>query len=196
MIYHAQQGFRGKVVDLDTGRVVPKVIWFDDVRGELEAYQVGSDGKVLRHEIDGDYLTYKVRGRFEWLPEVAKCTTKIVMGAPQCARCNSLLTLPGDDLCPVCRAKDRGQRNKMVVERLTVPLLDVQCEECSRQAEWSVGDEVEVTPQLRKRWLYVRGQTVGRRYYCSFHFQPPRLLDAKGEVIEDLGDERLRPQYG
>ena len=108
------------------------------------------------------------------------------MGAPVCARCRSPLTLPGDDLCPRCRAQDRLQSNRFVVERLTTPLLDRRCESCSRLAIWSVADEVEVTPEVNRRYLYERGMTVGRRYYCNRCYQPARLLDSKGEVVRDF----------
>ncbi len=64
-----------------------------------------------------------------------------------------------------------------------------------------MGDEVEASPQAGPfnlaggcTVLFGRAATVGRRYYCSWHFKPPRLLDARGEVISDIG-ESLRPQH-
>jgi hypothetical protein len=127
--------------------------------------------------------------------------SKIVMGAPRCARCPSVLTLPGDDLCPTCRAAQRTQRNPMKVERILNPLLDRKCERCGRLAAWSVSDEVVVTPEpgesrikgRTRKVLYDRGMTVGRRYYCSHHYRPPQLLDAKGEVVQEYDNDRVRP---
>jgi hypothetical protein len=216
MLLHAESGFRGKVIDLDTGKPVPKVIWLDTERGELEAYKTTSEGKYIRG-LNGEFITYKARGNFRYIPSnsVDSSTNnttrnRVVLGAPKCARCPSTLTLPGDDLCPPCRAKERGQRNKMLVERITTPLLDRPCcvKGCGRLASWSVSDEVSVTPSVgglspgllalprykrAKRVLYERGCTVGRRWYCSRHYSPPRLLDAKGEVIETYDEIGVRP---
>lgn len=140
---------------------------------------------------------------------------KIVMGAEYCSLCNSPLTLPGDDLCPPCRAKERGQKNKLLVERIVNPLLDRKCCQCSRLASWSVSDEVAVTPQMtagslmpvgrnqqgklvfrKGKVLYDRGYTVGRRYFCSWHYRPPRLLDSKGELVSTWDEAGgVRPQW-
>jgi hypothetical protein len=215
---YAEQGFRGTVIDLETGRRVPKVIWLDETAGELEAYRTDSDGRYVR-DVNGDYETYRAKGKFKFVPQEASgCggsaavrvsrTSTALIGAPSCVRCRSPLTLPGDDLCPACRARDRGQKHPMRAERLASPLLDRPCQAkgCGRLAEWAVADEVGVSPEAvtrplllpdgrtLKRPLYERGATVGRRYYCSFHYRPPRILDAKGEVIQDLDDTKVRPQ--
>lgn len=235
MKMHVTQGYRGTVVDLETGRRVPKVIWLDmdpvSGWGELEAYKTDGRGEFVT-DINGDYITYRAKGRFQFCPVVkggvpdttgqtnggGKSHAGVVMGAPACALCGSALTLRGDDLCAPCRAKDRGQRNRMKVERITSPLLDRRCQHkgCSRTATWSVSDEVEVTPQViqatdtkvngllslissreplrGRRLLFDRGATVGRHYYCSWHFKPPRILDSKGEVIEDIEEAHgVRP---
>ena len=84
------------------------------------------------------------------------------------------------------KATDGGQRERFLVERLTTPLLDRKCEGCSRLATWAVSDEVAVTPDNSSKLLWERGMTVGRRYYCDSHYAPARLLDSRGEVIQDF----------
>ena len=203
MWLHAEQGARGQVIDLDTGLPVRKVIRLNEEAGLLEAYQVDAHGKE-RQDGEGNFLTVTLKGRFKFIPrrEAFTAVPKIVMGAPACAKCGCNLTLRGDDLCPTCRAKDRGQRNPMTRGGQRLSPLEIRwCDHkgCSRRAAWAVGDEVTVTPELarrgRRRWLFDRAMTVGVRHYCSFHFQPPRILDAKGEVIEELHEAGgVRPQ--
>lgn len=236
MLLHVEQGARGRVFDLDTSREVPKIISLDfsqcaptvlthgsgasktvyDGLGIVEAYRVGPDGREQGEETpDGwRWHTYRARGRFRWVPaEAPKPVAKLIMGAPKCAKCGSELTLRGDDLCPPCRAVDRGQRHKMRAERVDDPFAAHKCEQCSRQATWTVSDEVETTPLVtgvkelvvrgrtvlvtarssRRRFAWDRAAVVDRRYYCDRHFQPPRLLDAKGEVMQQLDDE-ARPE--
>lgn len=201
MRLYASGGARGTVTDLDTGFPVPHVIWVDVEAGEVQAYEVDPAGRPVK-DAAGDYLWYRGRGRFSFTPQKAVQVKKpTAEGAAKCERCPSRLTLPGDDLCPACRARERGQRHRMRVDQLTTPLLDVKCCGCSRAAQYAVSDEVEASPQAGafnlfggRRVLFGRAATVGRRYYCSWCFQPPRLLDARGEVIGDIEDS-LRPQY-
>lgn len=189
MILDPTKGIKGTVIDLDTGQPVRNVKYLNTETGYLEAYQTDPTGKVLRDANGFRFTVYQ--GRFKFIPAESPKQPKIIMGAPHCSLCNSKMTLRGDDLCPACRAKERGQRNKMKVEKIGVPLFNVKCELCSRVATWYVSDEVEVTPELSNKRLYGRGVTVGRRSYCAWCFKPPQLLDDKGEVIKQL--ESIRP---
>lgn len=192
MLLRAEDGILGTVYDLDTNRRVPKVIELNTDTGYVKAYFVVEQNdehpELEKYKkVNGALQWYEAYGRFKFVPKESSATARtVVMGAPACVWCGSTLTLPGDELCPRCRASDRGQRNRFKVERLTTPLFDKQCEECTRTAAWSVSDEVEVTPELNNRILYDRGMTVGRRFYCDSHYEPARLLDPKGEVIQDL----------
>lgn len=201
MLLRAVDGLRGTVVDLDTGKRVPKVIELNLERGYVKAYYViqqddnHPEREVIRRDELGRPEWYEAAGRFKLLPPPPSIRTpapgspKVVLGADYCGICRSPLTLPGDDLCPRCRAKERGQRNRFVVERLNTPFLDRKCANCTRLAVWSVADEVAVSPEQSKgsRYYWERGMTVGRRYYCDSCYRPARLLDPRGEVIEDLG---------
>lgn len=214
MILDANNKIRGKVIDLDTGQVVRKVIRLNTDIGYLKAYRVDAAGEIER-DAAGDYLTYEAVGRFKFVPSDKPAVKGVVLGAPKCELCQSTMTLPGDTLCVTCRAEERGQRNRMTCERIDGLEVGRKCERCSRDACWSVGDEVVVTPsqtsfkiELRGRrrqrvmvpngvgtQQWSRGQMVGRRYFCSKHYKPPALLDAKGEVIKELDVQNARPQH-
>lgn len=194
MLLKATDGLRGTVYDLDTGRRVPKVFELNQERGYVKAWFVVKqddahpDREVIRRNAVGEAEWYEAVGRFGFMPvEGQNPSPKLRPGAESCARCQSPLTLPGDDLCPRCRAQERLQKDRFLVERLTVPLFDKKCASCSRVATWAVADEVEVTPEKLRHFLWERGMTVGRRYYCDAHYQPARLLDPRGEVIQDFG---------
>lgn len=193
MLLRATSGIRGTVYDLETGQRVPKVIDLNLERGYVKAYFVVHQNndhpelEEIRKDANGNYEWYEAHGRFRFVPaSVAPPSRPGLSGALSCALCRSPLTLPGDDLCPRCRAKERSQRQRFLVEKLTTPLFDRKCEKCSRVATWSVADEVEVTPEKSGKYLWERGMTVGRRYYCDSHYRPARLLDPRGEVIHDL----------
>lgn len=189
MLLTATSGARGTVYDLETGRRVPKVIDLNLERGYVKAYFVVQQNdehperEVIWQNAAGEAEWYEAYGKFRFVP--AAKASPVQLGAEKCAKCLSPLTLPGDDLCPRCRAAERLQRNRFVVERLSTPLFDRKCAECSRVAVWSVADEVGVSPEKFGRILWERGMMVGRRFYCDRHYQPARLLDPKGEIIED-----------
>jgi hypothetical protein len=209
MIARAGQA-RGRTYDLDTGREVKAVISLEvdpaTGRGELTAYKTDAQGRLLT-DGQGNWITYRAVGRFHFEPLSQGDGSRMVMGAPRCARCGSPLTLRGDDLCAPCRAAERGQRNRMRVERIAPAdvLLARKCCQCSRQAVFGVVDEVTVSPYQGRRPLtlpngveiarplFDRGACVGRRWYCERCFKPPRLLDARGEVIRDIEENTLRP---
>ncbi len=192
---------RGKIIDLDTQQEVRAVKWFNTDKGVLERYETDADGKLVSDE-HGNLSTEVLKGRFLFVPRDA-AVPSINYGAARCARCPSTLTLPGDDLCPPCRARERGQRHNMRVERLENVLLDRKCMGCSRLAEFMVSDEVLVSPILQragqlgiwsgKKVTWERGMTVRRRFYCAWCYRPPQIVDARGEVISQV-DSKLRPQ--
>lgn len=203
MILSAKSGIRGKIIDLDTGQEIRKVIMVNTDSGYFEAYQLDEQGEIRTDDL-GNYLTYSGVARVKVIPREGYGTgSRIVMGAPRCTLCQSSLTLPGDDLCPICRAFHRRQKGFYRQDILRFPFL-IGChhENCTRLASHMVSDEVEVTPALGEKiernglkgcYIYERGCVVNRRYYCEFHYQPPRLLDPKGEVITEFQEEPNRP---
>lgn len=193
MLLRAADGLRGTVFDLDTGRRVPKVFELNLETGYIKAWFVVEqddqhpEQEKLQRNSSGEARWYEAHGRFRFVPAPAAAPQRqIAVGAPRCALCSSPLTLPGDDLCPRCRAGERSQKNRFLVERLVTPLLDRKCFGCSRLAVWSVSDEVTVSPEQHNRALWSRGMTVGRTWWCDFCYKPGRLLDDKGEVVEQF----------
>jgi hypothetical protein len=193
------RNFAGVVTDLDTGLPVRKVIRVNPEKGLVEAFKIGPDGAILR--VGGVPQRYKARGRFkvEVVRRVPHSKTPL-MGAPEC-RCGSRMTLPGDDLCHVCRAKEQGRVIR--VEPVSGLATSCQCDNnCGRPATWSVSDETAVTPVIGDypqpggppvKVAYLRAALVQRWWYCSWCYRPPRILDARGEVmsvIEDAGGVR------
>lgn len=198
MRLHQRDGVRGVVIDLDTGRRVPKVIWVDVEKGELEAYQVeGPEGReTVKKDAAGDYLTYQARGRFRLINlSTPSARPKYKLGAPLCVVCKSPFTLPGEDRCVSCKSKDRGKGPRAQASRLTPQqLLEAQpCDHkgCNRPAAYAVSDEVQASPVKGTggwgpspgTYLFERATMVGQRLYCEWHYLPPRELDEKGEVV-------------
>lgn len=222
MLLSANNKIRGKVLDLDTGLWVRKVIELNTDTGYLKAYFVKTgcahflqgcmackpDCTDATHGLmvieNNNAKMFEAHGRFKFVPRQVALPKQEQMGAAKCAKCPSTLVLQGDDLCPACRAKERGQRNPMKVEKLDSFEIKHKCDRCSRDASYAVSDEVAVTPSTsgfsivqrgtrklvvptgtgNQQWL--RGATVGRRYYCQRCYKPPALVDSKGEVIKEL----------
>ncbi|MDE2100650.1 MAG: hypothetical protein KGL39_25625 [Patescibacteria group bacterium] len=189
----------GTVIDLDDGLPVPAWIWVDVEQGFVEAFNV----PVLPDQ-DGVARTYTAKGRFRHVPATKQSKNRVRQGANRCP-CGSSMTVPGGELCIMCFARDRRTR---FPTKLSDPFHDHKCELCSRQAAWSVSDEVQVSPvavlpsavgiktNRRGVLLFDRGATVGHRYYCDFHYRAPRVLDERGEVMEtDESAGGVRPQW-
>lgn len=177
MIFRATDGIRGKLWDLDTGRVIPKVIWFDDATGTFEAYRVDGNGDIRHDPADGAPLVWLGRGNLKFVQE-DKPLALNKPGLPEgCVR--------------------QWQQVKVRRERLETYLLDADCDHyaCLLPAEYSVSDEVPLPPVFARGKWWARGKTVNVRYYCARHYEPPRVLDARGEVVstwEEAGG--VRPQ--
>lgn len=178
MIFRAKDGVRGKLIDLDTGKEIPKVIWFNDADGTFEAFRVDQSGEVARAP-DGAPLVWWGRGNLKFVQLLA--ARAVQAGA---------LQSPKQKILPPARKRQKH-------EHLRLPLLDADCQHyaCLRPAEYAVSDEVELPPLLARGKRWARAKTVAVRYYCAFHYVPPRVLDDKGEVVsvwEEAGG--VRPQ--
>lgn len=177
MIVLDHKSFQGQVVNLDTGQLIRKVrkVWLNDnpvLPGEFEAFRLDGTGKILLEH--GKPVTYRGKCRMRLIPKTDKLGT--------------LPTRP--------RKKPLIRR---VGKRLIVPILNRRCEHyaCNRLAEWIVSDEVETAPLVAfgmgamRKWS--TGRTIAHRYYCSWHYEPARILDHKGEVVESLENLKARP---
>ncbi len=63
-----------------------------------------------------------------------------------------------------------------------------KCQSCTRDAKWAVGDETATKPIRKGNKLFSTGQLVGVRFYCDWCYKGPRILDAKGEVMQTIED--------
>jgi len=194
--------FEGMVIDLDEQRPVRRWVRVDPDQGLVEAVQEDTAGRPLFGEHGP--VTYLGKGRFECRLRPRRKAVRVAppADAPQiCGQCDSSMVLPGDELCAVCRARQQGRRIR--VEPVSNLLLPRGCDNrCGRRAVWSVIDETPVTPVLGwrrfggsyRRALFKRASIIGRRWYCSHCYKPPRVLDANGEVMsveEESGPDLL-----
>jgi hypothetical protein len=166
-------GVKGRLLDLDTGKVIPHVIWFNDRDGTFEAHRVDDRGRPARDPKTGDWLIWWGQGRLRFI------LARDVVTPPK-------------PKPPVVVAR----------ARLEAALWHEECDRagCGRRAEWQVSDEVDLPPVQRlvrgRLVQFARGKTVRTRHYCSKHYEPPRLLDARGEVMETFEDAGgVRPQW-
>lgn len=82
------------------------------------------------------------------------------------------------------------------VTTITPSGLGRKCLLCSREAEYSVGDETPTQPVSQGGILFATGRLTGRRHYCSRHYQAPRIVDEKGEIMQVWDDAGgVRPQW-
>ncbi len=170
MLLHTKDGIRGKLIDLDTNQEIKKPIWVNTETGAFEAFVVGPDGKCVRNA-EGNWKTIQGIGRLRFIPRLPQPTP----------------SLPEPDSV----IKERH-------EKLPVLLFNQECSKpgCGQLAEWKVSDEMELPPQLLDGKLYSRGRTIAIRHYCWKHYQAPRLVDGKGEVIKVVEDAHgVRPQW-
>lgn len=172
IVLDAKSGVRGRLIDLDAGRdilYVRRAVLPDDPSqlGEYEAFRVGPDGDIAKE--NGKPLTYTGRCRMRFEPAAIANKT------------------------PVEPVTHRPVRQKF--EKITVPVLGLNCQHyaCNRTAAWTVSDEVPTAPvQSGSKW-FGTAKLIGRRFYCDWHYRPPRIIDTKGEVMEELHEIKARP---
>lgn len=174
---YAKDGVRGTLIDLITRKPIRVPVWFDQETGEYEAFRLDAVGKIL-HE-NGKPVRYRGKTKLQFIPSYTDNQKFIEKVAP-----DKFVGTP-KSVIPITK------REKLY------PLLQLRCEAygCDRIAAWSVSDEVPSSPVVQGNRKYETGITIARRYYCSWHYQPPRLLDAKGDVISVDEDAcGVRPQ--
>lgn len=157
MIINAKSGARGELYDLLTGKEIIKPFWANLETGEYKSYKCGVDGKVLRDENKKPII---IVGR-------TKLFWKLV---------GSNLEIP--------REPTESLNNKKKHTKIT-PTFGRNCEHygCIRLAEFAVGDEELIDPEEKDGVKYEKGKIIKRSYYCSWHYQPPKMFDHKGELI-------------
>lgn len=108
----------------------------------------------------------------------------------------------GDRLTMLCKGRIRFEPNVCRLKgvqsgRAVQKCYEIgrKCETCTRDATWQVADETPLSPVRKRGKLMGRGRLTGLRFYCDFHYQGPRIVDAKGEVMQTVEDGYgVRPQ--
>jgi hypothetical protein len=185
MILDSSTGVRGILWNLDTGQPIPWVRWADvpatgEEIGTYEAFtmdpRVAKDqGRPLRS------ILVRRRARMRFQP-----TANLPAPEPP-------------------KAVTHGSKPRTVTrhQRLDVPLFNTRCDgpgkppcnkrTCQHTAIYSTADEVQLEPAIIGRRRFQRGKMVRRWYWCEWCYQAPRILDARGEVIEVDNEVKTRP---
>lgn len=100
---------------------------------------------------------------------------------------SQLKFIPGKSVTPNGIVQPEPRR------KLVIPQFCEKCCKCARSATWAVSDEKQLEPRRVGSVFYEQAEHVGTRYYCSWHYEPPRLLDDRGETIKEI-DVKARPQ--
>lgn len=174
MRIHASMGIRGSLVDATTGQLIRKAIWADLETGEYEALKLDGNGNTIGEP--GKELRYFGKAKLKFVP------AKILDDKPS-------------------QPEEEPNRKKPVVKQrptpIRIPLFSKHCQHyaCNRVAAWMVSEEEELPPLRKGNRLLVRAKLLRVCYWCSFHYVPPKLFDAKGELIEiDHEAGGVRPQ--
>lgn len=178
MIIHSKDRVRGTLIDLTSKKVIPKAIWFDDETGEYEAFRLDPSGKIATE--NGVPLRYKGKSKLRFVPSSNTNQKFMEKVAPE-------------------KMQDTVNLGKRIVKREAIlfPCAKMRCQHygCDRIAAWSVSDEEHRPPIVINGRCYEQAATLRERYYCSWHYVPPKLYDAKGELIEvDNEAGGVRPQ--
>lgn len=167
-------GVRGLLVNMETGKPIRAAIWADLDTGEYEAFKVDEKGAIMRDNRRVP-LKYTGKARLSFIPTQKTSLTGLMKQAS---------SQPKPQSAPRSTGKIKYEHIEDFV------LLKIPCEHygCIRIAEWLVSDEMETEPVLKDKKLYPTAKTVDMHAYCSWHFQPPRIVDEKGEVVEVIED--------
>ena len=162
MILDARSGLRGVLVDEENGRRIPFARWANLATGEYEAFRADPSGRsILRDEL-GKPILVRGRCRLRFIPDPAAKRSESVA-----------YTMP-------CVESGMGLRRLAYATKR-------RCQHpgCVRPAEWVVADEAESPPVAGPDGLLYRtAKLVGVRYFCSWHYEWPRLKRADGNVVD------------
>jgi hypothetical protein len=181
MIFSAQDGYRGTVINAETNQPVRWVRWVNSDTGEFEAFRedplaARARGVFLRG------LLYRGKAK---LP-LTTVTQALVAHAPG----RRALT-PWEEFREIRSiARDYVRDYKPIV---AVP--GIECDEpgCRRLASWQVGHEQEIDPGvLQDGSECERAVTVRVNRWCSRHWHPPTFRSTCG--VENEVEVACRPQ--
>lgn len=175
-------GVRGKLyADLGKGlQYIPCVVWYDLEEKEFLAYRVGplwkpftpGAGKYIVR-VDGEKQTWGHKG----------CDMRFVADDVQSRIALNEMVRKAEPVKVVHRA------------RITLPDPRRRCEgyACDRPVAWYTLEERTEPPAVIGGQKYDCASFVRTRYWCSFCYEPPLILDSKGEVVQVYDEILARP---
>jgi hypothetical protein len=164
MRIHAKDGARGTLTDLDSGRVVRFVRWYDIETGEVEFFLFDPE-EAKKRGVPLRSLIRHRKGRFRFDPARIMPASRQIKGPPldelrkealKGEIFRPIILLPGEEEIECC---ERG---------------------CHRPASWAVTDEQEVEPQTVDNQSFERAVAVRSRAFCDWHYRPPSFTDIRG----------------
>lgn len=188
---------RGLLLDVARNEPIRFVRWANLATGEFEAFR--SDPKETNRlarclrQAALHALIYRDTVQLRWIP-----TVNLAAVAPPPAKPEPAPAVPADTARPH-RVGDMPAAGEPVwrpvkAERV-VAVAGRTCQHyaCFRWADWMVSEEVERPPEVTAAGAFERAEHRRTRFWCDFHYQPPTLWDAKGELIQTQEVE-ARPQ--
>lgn len=160
---------RGLLVDLDAALPIRWVRWANLASGHYECFRCEPRAAKARGLNLRD-LVYPGKARLHWTPTAN--LPEVQAPAPD-ARTSETPAGP-----TTAEAVHQLRRRLFLFER-------VPCDRkgCNRWADWRVAEEMEQPPTAAGDRLFERAQLVRVKHWCSWHYQAPKLLDAKGDVV-------------
>jgi len=175
----------GTLYDLNKNQKIPGAYWANLKTGEFEAQQCDSRGQPILIEVGGRQSTVCYRGKV--VDENGNSRLKYVVR--ELDEPSGIRDLPEEIKPDAPVFKD--------VRHIADPLANVKCDHknCDKLGKWKVSDEVIMKPIQVRGVYYERAKKIKTRVYCDFHYEPPAILDVKGEVIETWDEAGgVRPQ--
>jgi hypothetical protein len=168
MIFDAQSGIRGVLVNVDSGLRIPFAFWADLQTGEWKALAATPDGR-------------------------RKLSPRRVLRG-----CNRLQFIPAPPRPPAAAsAAPLAELAKEVLKgRAIVAVPGQECEErlCHRLATWEVSHEQEVEPARAEGGrLFERAVATSVHRYCARHYRPPVFTSVRG--VQSEVAVSARPQW-
>lgn len=183
MIIRASDGIRGVLIDLLTSTMIRKVKWADLDTGEYEALKYTADGEIVRDD-RGVPITYRGKTRLRFIPD-----KPLKQPAPTPINVE-------EDKERVIKLQEAKPHLKHVMQlKLPALLFNCKCDHkgCNSYAQWMTADELDLAPQQHNGRYYTRAKTITRHYWCSRHYQHPKLYDAKGELMSTQTENVVQP---
>ena len=178
----SHSGVRGRLyADLGKGMYcIPCVIWYDLEAKQFEAYRVGPLWKPFT--LNAGRHVIRINGEKQKWGATAK-----------------ELRFVEDAVMGRIALHEMAKRAEPVKvrqgTRLARPDPRRRCEgyACDRPVEWMTMEERTEPPAVVNGVKYDCASFVRCRYWCSWCYEPPQLVDARGDIVQVYDEIRARP---